>query len=159
VDNSTPDHPYTYAEFGGVFEELTTPGAVGGAQATGINNLQQVCGFYLDSANNNPGFELNGGHFTTLDVPNSTFTQALGLNNKGQIVGVYNDASGNSHGFVFRKGTFRTIDEPKGNGTVTLVNGINDNGRLVGFYVDANNNTDGFVATPKSGPEGEETSQ
>jgi probable HAF family extracellular repeat protein len=150
ANNSTPDFPYIYDEFGGVFEVLTIPGAVGGAQATGINNLGQVCGFWIDSSNVNHGFTLSAGTFTSLDAPNSTFTQALGLNNKGQVVGVYTDQSNNMHGFVYKGKKFQTVDDPNGNGTMTVVNGINDLGQLVGFYVDNNNNTDGLVATPKS---------
>lgn len=150
ANNTTPDFPYIYDEFGGVFEVITIPGSTGGAQATGINNLQQVVGFYIDANNVNHGFELSGGNFVTLDVPNSTFTQCLGLNNKGQIVGTYTDASGNMHGFVHSKGTYQTIDDPNGNGTMTVVNGINDKGDLVGFYMDAKTHTDGFVATPKA---------
>ncbi len=150
ANNSTPDFPYVYDEFGGVFEVITIPGAVGGAQATGINNLQQVCGFWVDVNQVNHGFLLNAGTFTSLDVPNSTFTQALGLNNKGQVVGVYTDASGNQHGFVYSNKKYQTIDDPNGNGTMTVINGINDKGQLVGFYMDANKNTDGLVATPKT---------
>lgn len=150
ANNTTPDFPYIYDEFGGVFEVITIPGAVGGAQATSINNEQQVVGFWIDSSNVNHGFFLNAGSLTTLDVPNSTFTQCLGLNNKGQIVGTYIDQSGNQHGFVHSKGTFQTVDDPNGNGTMSVVNGINDKGVLVGFYVDAKTHTDGFVATPGS---------
>jgi probable HAF family extracellular repeat protein len=148
ANNTTPDFPYIYDQFGGVFEVITIPGAPGGAQATSINNAQQVVGFYIDSNNVNHGFLLSGGSFTTLDVAHSTFTQALGLNNKGQIVGTYIDASGNQHGFVHSKGKFQTVDDPKGNGTMTVINGINDKGVLVGFYVDAKTHTDGLVATP-----------
>jgi probable HAF family extracellular repeat protein len=153
VNNTTPDFPYIYDQFGGVFEVITIPGAVGGAQATGINNLQQVCGFYIDSNQVNHGFLLTAGTLKKLDAPNSTFTQALGLNNKGQVVGVYTDQSGNMHGFVYSKGKFQIIDDPHGNGTMTVVNGINDNGQLVGFYVDAETHTDGLVATPTAGAE------
>jgi len=159
TDNSLPDHPYIYAEFGGVFEEITIPGATGGAQATGINNLQEVSGFYIDANQVNHGFVLSAGNLTTLDVPNSTFTQALGLNNKGQVVGVYTDQSGNQHGFVHSKGSFQSIDDPSGNGTMTVVNGINDKGQLVGFYLDAKGHTDGFVANPRSALEGGEIAQ
>jgi probable HAF family extracellular repeat protein len=159
ADNTTPDFPYIYDEFGGVFEVITIPGAVGGAQATGINNLQQVCGFYIDAHGVNHGFELSAGTFTTLDAPHATFTQALGLNNKGQVVGVYTDASGNQHGFVYSKKKFQTINDPRGNGTMTVVNGINDLGQLVGFYLDAKGNTDGLVATPKAGAEEAEIAQ
>ena len=149
ADNTTPDFPYVYDELGGgVFQVITIPAAVGGAQATGINNSQQVCGFYIDANGVNHGFLLNFGLLVTLDAPGSTFTQALGLNNEGQVVGAYVGADGNSHGFVWTsKGGFQTIDHPKGIGT-TLVNGINDKGVLVGFYVDADGNTDGLIAFP-----------
>jgi hypothetical protein len=148
-DNTTPDFPYVYDELGGgVFQVISIPAAVGGAQATGINNSQQVCGFYIDTNGVNHGFLLNFGLLVTLDAPGSTFTQALGLNNEGQVVGTYMDQGGNSHGFVWTsKGGFQTIDHPKGIGT-TLVNGINNKGVLVGFYVDSDGNTDGLVAFP-----------
>ena len=147
-NNSTPDTPYVYNELGGgVFQVITIPAAVGGAQATGINNSQQISGFYIDAAGVNHGFLLNFGLLVTLDAPNSTFTQALGLNNKGQVVGDYTDLNGNTHGFVWTsKGGFTTVDNPNGVGT-TVVNGINDLGQLVGFYGTAPINS-GFVAFP-----------
>ncbi len=83
-DNTTPDFPYIYDEVGGIFEVITIPGAVGGAQATGINNSQSKCGFFIDSAGMNHGWLLKGGIFIQLDFPGSIFTQALGLNNKGR---------------------------------------------------------------------------
>src|SRR5215469_739004 len=87
TNNTTPDFPYIYDENGGVFEVLTIPGAVGGAQATGINNLQQICGFYIDSRGTNHGFFIDQGNFQKLDYPGGTFTQALGLNNSNEVVG------------------------------------------------------------------------
>ncbi len=148
-NNSTPDFPYIYDEVGGIFEVITIPGAVGGAQATGINNSGEVCGFFIDSNQVNHGWLLNAGVFLQLDFPNSTFTQALGLNNMGQVVGVYTDGGGQNHGFVYTvsTGQFTSIDDPHGVGT-TVVNGINDSGDLVGFYGTAPVNT-GFVATPR----------
>src|SRR5271166_3189692 len=111
-NNSTPDTPYVYNELGGgVFQTIFIPAAVGGAQATGINNSQQICGFYIDSQGVNHGFLLNFGLLVVLDAPGSNFTQALGLNNKGQVVGDYVDAGGNTHGFVWTSaGGFQTID-------------------------------------------------
>jgi probable HAF family extracellular repeat protein len=148
-NNTTPDFPYVYNELGGgVFQVITIPAAVGGAQATGVNNSQQISGFYIDAVGVNHGFLLNFGSLVTLDAPGSTFTQALGLNNKGQVVGDYMDASGNTHGFVWTSGGgFQTIDDPNGVGT-TIVNGINDLGTLVGFYGTAPINS-GFVAYPR----------
>ena len=149
ADNTTPDFPYVYDELGGgVFQVITIPAAVGGAQATGINNSQQISGFYIDSQGVNHGFLLNFGLLVTLDAPGSIFTQALGLNNKGQVVGQYMDADNNTHGFVWTSAAgFQTIDDPNGVGT-TIVNGINDKGVLVGFYGTSPINS-GFVAYPR----------
>jgi hypothetical protein len=148
-NNSTPDTPYVYDEKGGVFQVIVIPGATGGAQATGVNNSQQICGFYIDANGVNHGFLLNFGVFTRLDYPGSIFTQALGLNNSGNVVGVYMDASLHSHGFVYTRagGFFTSVDDPNGVGT-TVVNGINDLGLLVGFYGTAPTNS-GFVAYPQ----------
>ena len=148
ANNSTPDFPYVYDEQGGVFQVIYIPGATGGAQATGVNNLQQVCGFYVDSKNVNHGFLLSFGQLVKLDYPNSIFTQALGLNNIGQVVGDYMDASNLTHGFVWTAAAgFQSVDDPNGVGA-TVVNGINDKGALVGFYGTAPINS-GFVALPR----------
>ncbi len=146
-NNTTPDIPYTYDENMNTFTVITISGSPGGAQATGVNNEGQVCGFYIDAMGTNHGFLLNGSTLTTLDAPGSTFTQALGLNNKGQVVGDFMDQMGATHGFVWTSANgFKTIDDPNGIGT-TIVNGINDHGDLVGFYGTAPINS-GFIAFP-----------
>jgi hypothetical protein len=148
-DNSTPDFPYIYDENGGVFEVITIPQAVNGAQATGINNSGHVSGFYIDSNQVNHGWFLVAGRLNVLDVPGASFTQALGINNEDVVVGVFLDSVGNSHGFWYKTGKgFHIVNDPHGVNT-TLVNGLNDKGQLVGFYVDSKGNTDGFLATPK----------
>jgi probable HAF family extracellular repeat protein len=148
ADGSAPDHAYIYDENGQVFELFVIPGSVQ-AQATGINNEGQVCGFTIDSKGVNHGWLSITGNLTILNFPESTGTQALGLNNKGQVVGSYTDAAGNSHGFVYEVTTkkWQSIDDPDGVGT-TLVNGINDDGVLVGFFGTSPINT-GFIATPQ----------
>ena len=147
ADGSGPDTAYVYDEFGSVFEAFEIPNSVS-AQATGINNSENVCGFFVDGTNVNHGWLKVGGHFTVLDYPGSTGTQALGLNNNGAVVGFWTDGSGNPHGFVYTvsSATFTPVDDPNGVGS-TIVNGINDNGVLVGFYGTAPDNS-GFVATP-----------
>ena len=147
ADGSGPDTPYIYDELGGVFEGLVIPNAVT-AQATGINNSGNTCGFYVNAGGVNRGWLLVGGHYTVLNYPGSTGTQALGLNNNGSVVGFYTDTSGGSHGFVYNVSSkaFQSIDDPNGVGT-TIVNGINDTGVLVGFYGTAPVNS-GFVASP-----------
>jgi uncharacterized membrane protein len=148
----TVDHAYIYDENGGVFLPIVNPLSVN-SQATGINDLGVVCGFYVDAGNVTHGFLLNFGTLTTLDFPGSTsFTQALGLNNKGQVVGVY-QVGADMHGFIYNSanGHFRTVDDPNGVNAglkTTTINGINNLGQIVGFYVDSVGNTDGFIGTP-----------
>jgi probable HAF family extracellular repeat protein len=148
ADGTGPDHAYIFDEFGSVFELLNIPASTS-AQATGINNSGNVCGFFVDAKGVNHGFLLIRGRFELLHFPASAGTQALGLNNKGQVVGLYTDSSNNTHGFVYTVGTktFQSIDDPDGVGT-TIVNGINDKGVLVGFFGTAPINS-GFVAIPR----------
>jgi hypothetical protein len=151
--NTDPDIPYVYDEQGGVFEVYEIPGAVGGAQATGINNSDNTCGFYIDSAGVSHGWLQVQGHITLLNYPNSTGTSASGLNNSGQVVGFWTDSSSNTHGFVYNisAATFASVDDPSGVGE-TIVNGINDDGTLVGFYGSSActgvSTCNGFIATP-----------
>lgn len=147
ADAANIDHPYIFDRNGGVFLVLTIPAAVGGAQATGINDEGAISGFFIDSAGLNHGFLLADGVFTQLDFPYSTFTQALGLNAGGEVVGDYMDSAGLTHGFVYRRGRFQSVDDPNGVGTTTI-NGINSRGLIVGFYVDSQGNTDGLVGEP-----------
>jgi len=149
ADGTGPDHAYIYDENGSVFELLKIPGSTS-AQATGINNSGNSCGFFVDSKGVNHGWVLTGGNFDILNVPGSTGTQALSLNNKGQVVGSYTDSAGNSHGFAYEERTkaFQPVDDPDGVST-TVVNGINDHGDMVGFFGTAPINS-GFVATPRN---------
>jgi probable HAF family extracellular repeat protein len=147
ADGTGPDFAYVYDEFGSVFELLNIPRSTS-AQATGINDSGDVCGFFVNAKGVNHAFLLSRGLFQVLNFPASTGTQALGLNNKGQVVGLYTDSSNNTHGFVYITSTktFQSIDDPNGVGT-TIVNGINDKGILVGFFGTAPINS-GFVAAP-----------
>lgn len=150
VSGSNPDHAYIYDETGSTFELFVLPNSSGGAQATGINNSGEVCGFLIDSNNVSHGWLQIYGAVRILNYPESTSTAALGLNNKGQVVGSYTDVANNTHGFVYNVTTqkWQTVDEPDGMNT-TIVNGINDNGVLVGFFGTTPVNT-GFIATPQS---------
>jgi hypothetical protein len=135
ASGSGPDTAYVYDEKGGgVFEAFEIPNSVS-AQATGINNSSNVCGFYIDAAGTSHGWLQVQGQFTVLNYPTSTGTAALGLNDKGLVVGTWTDTSGDSHGFVYTisSNTFASVDDPDGIGE-TIVNGINNDSTLVGFY-------------------------
>ena len=150
--SGVPDVPYVYDEVGGVFEVINIPNSTN-AQATGINDSGDVCGFFVDTTGAMHGWLLIEGFFTQLDAPKGKgATAALGLNNKGQVVGSYMDSAGNTHGFVYTISSkkWQTIDDPSGVGN-TIVNGINDDGVLVGFYgpmACTTNDCSGFVAKP-----------
>lgn len=117
------------------------------SQATGVNNADDVVGFYQPTSATFSGFEDIGGSITNIVFPGSVSTQALGINDLGNIVGDYTLADGSMFGFLDVGGTFSTLD-PFGSTAVTA-NGINDAGNIVGFYVDGAGNTIGFISTPE----------
>jgi len=95
-----------------------------------------------------PGFLLERGRYTTIEVPGATGeTSALGINNRGQIVGATSTGPGQEpHGFLLRGGAggpFTPIDVPGAPGTSAT--GINDAGVIVGVYTNPN-------ATPSPQP-------
>jgi hypothetical protein len=141
------------------FTAISLPSADGAISvvATGINNADDVSGFYLNGVGDTEGFIDIGGTFTSFEAAGSTNTMFLGINNEGQLVGVYQDAAGFNHGFVYSMatGTYQTVDDPKAVLATggTTINGLNDLGQIVGFYSDADGNTIGFVGavTPEPG--------
>lgn len=72
-----------------------------------------------------PRNENNEATFTSIDLPDSTFTTAVGINARGEIVGRYVSAADRkTHGFLRSKNAeFTTIDFP--GATVTQAYGIN----------------------------------
>jgi uncharacterized protein (TIGR03437 family) len=72
--------------------------------ATGIDNFQQICGYYKDKAGRTHGFlySLKDGVYQTLDYPGAKDTFAQGVNDYGDVVGYYSDTAGKIHGFLFR---------------------------------------------------------
>ncbi len=114
----------------------TVPGAVNGAVAGGINNRDQVAGYYVDSSGLPQGFVKDGDKYTTLDVPGAILTLAQGINNQGVVVGAYLDATGN-HGFIWSKGHFVTVDASIPGSVGTGWYSSNEHGDLAGVIGDA----------------------
>jgi hypothetical protein len=149
-DAAGNSHGYIYARSGGVFEVFTIPTATS-AQATGINDQGNVCGFFVKGGVTK-GFLLIGGFFMPLNFPGATATTFFGLNNVGQAVGTYTDTANAVHGFVYniKAGSFQKVDDPSGVGA-TIINGINDKGYIVGFFGSCTTGgatCDGFLGTP-----------
>ena len=58
-------------------------------------------GYYLDASQNQHGFVLSGGHYSTLDDPNAAgLNVPTGINDSGQVVGYYSDPGGTVYGFI-----------------------------------------------------------
>lgn len=90
-----------------------------------------------------PGFLLQGGRYTTVEVPGSrTETNLAGINEQGEIVGSYDrDADRHFHGFLrARSGKITGIDVPGALGTAALK--VNNRGQVVGVYNEASFDTD-----------------
>ena len=115
----------------------TVPGAVNGAVAGGINNRDQVTGYYVDSSGLPQGFLKDGPNFTTIDAPGAIYTLALGINNHGVVAGGYPVASGH-HGFLWFQGEFVIVDVPFPGALGSEWYCVNDHGDLAGVYLDAN---------------------
>ncbi len=115
-------------------------------QVIGINNLGDTVGFYIDKKGVTHGWFNNHttNHWTTVDVPGTTFNQVLGVNDKRQAAGYYQYGSANIfQPFVWSpNGTFTLL--PIRNAQAT---DINNSGVVTGFQVVSATNNRAFVIT------------
>jgi hypothetical protein len=125
---------------------FTVPGAVNGAFAGGINDLDQVTGYYVDSSGTPHGFLKDGSKYTTFDVPGALATLAYGINNLTVVTGLYLDASGNPHGYFWSRGQFVTVDATIPGAVGSLWYGSNDQGDLAGYFEDTSNVSHAVIA-------------
>ena len=123
-----------------IFNTFNQPSALAGTtQAYGVNDADQIVGYYQDGGGNH-GYLLSGGVFTFLNDPSASGvngTIAFGINASGQIVGGYQAGPLSAHGFLYNpnNGLYTTIDDPLGVGLTTAF-GINASGQIVGVYLD-----------------------
>jgi probable HAF family extracellular repeat protein len=130
----------SYLYTNGAFTPILIPGSE--TIANGINNADQVVGYYDFPFGASQGFVETNGVFTTIDVPGAAATFATGISNNGQIVGTFNDSMG-SHGFLYSNGTFTSIDAP--GATLTLATGVNRSGQIIGEFIDSSGHSHGFL--------------
>ena len=80
-----------------------------------------------------PGFLLDRGRYTTLEVPGATVeTAPLGINNRGQIVGTARGGSPDRGFLRDARGRVTTIRFPAARSTTAQK--LNDRGQLTGYY-------------------------
>jgi hypothetical protein len=119
-------------------------------QVTGIDNLGNTCGFWVDAKGNNHGFVEWNGVFANFNNPHTphvtpSTNQLLGINNGGNAVGFYTDAAGNNHAYEVNQATrvFKAINIP---GSVsTMATGINNLGDIVGTAKDSAGNVSSWL--------------
>jgi hypothetical protein len=130
------------------------PGAVNGTEAGGINDLDQVTGYYVDSSGLPQGFVKDGRNFTTFNAPGALYTLAFGINNLGVVAGCYVNPDTSHHGYVWSQGKFVTVDVtlPAANGTLWY--GSNDHGDLAGVYYSGTNHVENAVVAYRQDGDG-----
>jgi hypothetical protein len=116
---------------------FTVPGATFGASVGGVNDWDQISGYYVDGTGMPHGFIKTGTNYTTLDAPGAMYTIVNGINNEGVVAGLYVNPDHSHHGFIWVKGQFITVDAniPGSIGTEWI--GLDDFGDLAGIYFDA----------------------
>lgn len=118
----------------GAYTKIDFPGAWQ-TYAYGINNTNQVIGWYLNLTGGYHAFLWQNGSFTSIDVPLADHTYSNGINNYGQIVGGYYDQNGVGTSFLRNSdGSFQTLDPPEGFDAF-YATGINDAGQIVGACI------------------------
>jgi hypothetical protein len=122
------------------------PGAVNGTVAGGINNQDQVAGYYIDSSGLPKGFLKDGPNFTTFNAPGALYTVAFGINNLGVVAGLYVNPDTSHHGFFWRDGQFTTVDTDNPAAVGTLWYQANDQGDLAGLYYDSTHAPHAMIA-------------
>jgi hypothetical protein len=118
---------------------FTVPGSeINGAYVVGINDWDQLSGYYTDGQGTLHGFVKDGSNFTILDDPDArpAGTVGDGINNLGVVAGAYEDADGIPHGFISFRGNFVTVDVTIDDEIATEWFCINDHGDLGGEFFD-----------------------
>ena len=116
---------YSYLAVPGAAEYSTFP--------SGLNNLNQVAGYYADADGNYHGFIEQRDNYTLYNAPGATETYPDGINDWGVLQGQWDDASYAYHGFVATTtGHFQSVDYP--GSAATAVVGINDKFAICGGY-------------------------
>jgi uncharacterized membrane protein len=127
---------------------FVVPASIGsefGTWATGINDRDEVAGYYSDPSGAFHGFLKGGTSLVTIDVPGATGTQAYGLNDECDVVG-WSWTSGPASGFIKHGTNFVTVNFPGAD--QTEINAINNFGQIAGVY-ESSGNWYAFAAAPR----------
>lgn len=132
------------------YRNENVPGSVQ-TQVTGLDNVGETVGFWVDKKGDNFGFySANGRRFHTVNFPTGgnakpQVDQLLGVNDHSVAVGFYTDSKGSNHGYTYsiRRRVFHRVRIP-GATSVTAA-AINNWGDVAGFDVNASGATEAFL--------------
>lgn len=132
------------------FVQIDVPGS-SSTTATGINDLNQIVGWYTTNNSSGTGFEYNNASFINLNisVPGSLATQPLAINDTGSIVGVFTGSLG-STGFLLNGAGYSAITGPAGS-VESSATGIDNSGDIAGWYINSSSVTQGFILNGSTG--------
>ena len=127
----------------------SAPGTPAVEQFLGVNDQNQVAGFYTDAKGANHGFvyDASDNSFTAVKVSGFTNVTASDINNSGVISG-FGTFDSKTEGFIDDHGRVTVLTGPKG-ATSVMALGLNDKHEVVGSFTDASG-THGFLYEEKT---------
>lgn len=147
---------YGFVDNNGVFSIAVDPNAapINGVvteQFLGVNDRDQVAGFYGEANGDTAGFIYNAqtGVFKNIAISGATSVTATDINDESDVSGFFTNASGATDGFLDINGKI-TVLSGHSNWTNIQALGLNDDGLVVGSYA-IGNDTFGFVYNTLSG--------
>jgi hypothetical protein len=127
-------------------------------QLLGINNHEQIAGYYGSGAPGHPnkGYVLvppyKQSDYVNENYPGSAQTQVVAITDAYNTAGFWIDANGINRGFIRWHGAFTSYSSPHGgNSNVLQILGLNDSGIGVGFYNAGGPATYGFTLNRQTG--------
>lgn len=120
------------------YTSVDYPAAILTELVGGPNPQGTSVGIWEDTSSFFHGITYHNGVFTSVNVPNSLFTEPTWISPQGVIVGLYFDSSVVSHGFILKGGNYTTVDFP--GALFTELSSINPSGSISGAYSSENAN-------------------
>ncbi len=122
-------------------------------QALGVNNKDEVAGFYNDASGNSHGFvyDVETAAYKPITIGGNPSVVVTGINDHDEVCGFYVTQSGANIGFV-RNATGGVVTHFSVPGTkMTQLFGINNEGIAVGFYMSRSGLPTGLYYQPSTG--------
>jgi hypothetical protein len=127
------------------YTRIDFPGA-SNTFVSGINDSDQVVGYYQDGNGLSRGFEFVAGRYTDVAVPGCSSTIPTGINNQNYMVGICQSAKNTSTSFVRDGAGNVKLFNAAGFKSNTLAQSLALNTpQIVGFATQADNLTGGWV--------------